>query len=166
MSTLATATLIQSIVNLLTEAYAGPPDPRSTWFIDNEPDSGLLGTLANVSAVEASTSADGSGEPGSTIASNVEHLRWSLANANAALRGEAYNPNWSESWNLLDADEVKWDRLRRELRAEFETLCEAIKNHSELQGVFLDGVLALVPHAAFHLGIIRQMVERVKSDIR
>jgi len=166
MSTLATATLIQSIVNLLTEAYAGPPDPRSTWFIDNEPDSGILGTLANVSAIEASTSADGSGEPGSTIASNVEHLRWSLANANAALRGENFNSKWSESWNLLDADEAKWDRLRRELRSEFETLREAIKRQEDLPGDYLDGTLALVPHAAFHLGIIRQMVERVKSDIR
>ena len=55
MSTLPTATLIQSIADLLTEAYAGPPNPSSTWFIDNEPDSGILGILAGVSAAEAPT---------------------------------------------------------------------------------------------------------------
>jgi hypothetical protein len=31
-----------------------------------------------------------------------------------------------------------------------------------LQGDYLNGVLALIPHAAFHLGIIRQMIERVR----
>jgi len=32
-----------------------------------------------------------------------------------------------------------------------------------LQGDYLNGVLALIPHAAFHLGLIRQMIERVRS---
>jgi hypothetical protein len=33
MTTIPTAAVITSIVDLLTEAYAGPPDPSSTWFI-------------------------------------------------------------------------------------------------------------------------------------
>lgn len=163
MSTLPTTTLIKSIVDLLTEAYAGPPDPKVTWFIDNEPDSGILGALKSVSAAEASTSVDGSGKSGSTIASNVEHLRWSVANANAAMRGKPYNPNWAESWELLNADETAWDRLRQALRLEYEALREAIKMQEDLPGDYLNGVLALIPHAAFHLGVIRQMIERVRS---
>jgi hypothetical protein len=163
MSTLPTTTLINSIVDLLTEAYAGPPNPKATWFIDNEPDSGILGILKSVTAVEASTSVDGSGKSGSTIASNVEHLRWSVANANAAMRGKPYNRNWAESWDLLDADEAAWDRLRQELRLEYEALSEAIKMQEDLPGDYLNGVLGLIPHAAFHLGVIRQMIERVRS---
>ncbi len=162
MNAKSTRALIDAIVTLLTEAYDGPPDPSSTWFIDNEANSGILGILDSVSAVEASTSVDGSQNPGTTIAANVEHLRWSVANANAAFRGAPYNPNWSESWQLLDADEEKWNRLRRDLRAEFEALREVVGQQEELQGDYLLGVLAMIPHAAFHLGLIRQMIERVR----
>jgi hypothetical protein len=162
MANLATSTLIQSIITLLTGAYAGPPDPRSTWFIDNEPDSGILGIIAGVTAAEASQSVDGSGQPGTTIAANIEHLRWSLANANAALQGQDYQGNWKESWALTGADEARWDQLRRALRSEFEALLQNIQKQEELSGEYLNGVLALVPHAAYHLGTIRQMVERVR----
>jgi hypothetical protein len=164
MIMLDTSTLIQSIIDLLTEVYAGAPDPSETWFIDNEPDSGILGTLASISAIEASTSVDGSGGVGTTIAANVEHLRWSLANANAALRGETYNSNWSESWTMHEATEVKWGQLRQELQGELQVLLDAIKIQEHLPGDFLNGVLALIPHAAFHLGLIRQMIERVRSS--
>jgi hypothetical protein len=37
--------LTESIITLLTEAYPGPPDHTATWFIDNDPDSGILGIL-------------------------------------------------------------------------------------------------------------------------
>jgi hypothetical protein len=158
-----TGALLQSVVMLLTEAYDGPPDPSQTWFVDNERNSGILGILATVSAAEASRSVDGSGQNGSTIAANVEHLRWSLANVNATMRGEDYRNNWSESWILVGADEAEWDRLRHALRAEYQTLREAILRQEELDDVYLNGLLSLVPHAAFHLGIIRQMIERVRD---
>lgn len=162
MNGISASALLHSVVDLLTEAYAGPPDPGSTWFIDNEPDSGILGLLDRTSALEASTSVDGGGAAGSTIASNAEHLRWSLANMNAAIRGEDFG-RWSESWNLIEADPAGWDRLRAELRSEFEILTEALKKQTELEEEYLTGVLALLPHAAYHLGTIRQMVERVRG---
>lgn len=155
--------LINSIVELLTEAYTGPPDPNATWFIDNAPNSGILGQLESVTAEEASTPIDNKGEPGTTIAAHAEHLRWSLANANNAMRGEPYNPDWSESWKLLKVDSEGWDRLRISLRDEYETMRQALMNQTEApQDEYLLGVMALVPHAAYHLGTIRQMIERVR----
>src|SRR5512146_2015388 len=103
MNSLPVSTLMDSLIILLTEAYAGPPNPKSTWFIDNEPDSGILGILSLVSAAEASTSVDGSGKEGTTIAANTEHLRWSLSMINAAIRGEPFQGRWKESWNLVTA---------------------------------------------------------------
>lgn len=158
-----TSVFINSFVDLLTEAYDGPPDPSSTWFIDNETDSGILGILAGVSAEEASKSIHETGERGSTIAANAEHLRWSLANFNAAMRGEPYSTKWSESWDLLHADQAGWDRLRKALRAEFEALREGMKKQAEIPEEYFIAVLAILPHAAYHLGTIRQMVERVRS---
>jgi hypothetical protein len=161
MKTLTVKTVIGSVVELLTEAYEGPPDPSRTWFIDNEPDSGVLGILAGVSAEEASISVDGSRNTGTTIASNAEHLRWSLSAMNAAIRGEPLG-KWEESWRLLEADEIAWDRLRSALRSEFEGLRQALNSQTELPEEYLSGLLALVPHAAYHLGTIRQMIERVR----
>ncbi len=163
MSTIPVAALIEAIVVLLTEAYPGPPDPSGTWFIDNEPDSGVLGLIAGLTAEEASTSVHPDGDPGSTIAAHVEHLRWSLANVNATLRGEEYNARWSESWLVQEADPNSWDSLRHALQAEFEALCAALNKQTELEGVYLTGILALAPHAAYHLGVVRQMIERARA---
>lgn len=163
MTDLSSTAVINSIVYLLTEAYTGPPDPSSTWFIDNEPDSGVLGIIASVTAVEASTSVDGSGESGTTIAANVEHLRWSLAMMNAAIRGEPFEGKWKESWLLLAVDDARWDALRDELRAEFEILRQGLQAQTDLPEQYLTGTLALLPHAAYHLGTIRQMIERARA---
>ncbi len=157
-----TKVVIQTIITLLSEAYAGPSDSTSTWFIDNEPDSGILGIIAAVSVAEASWSANNE-DPGTTIASHVEHLRWSLANANGALMGKPYQPNWKESWNTVTADESKWKYLQVELRKEFEMLRKNIENQADLPGEYLLGVMALIPHAAYHLGTIRQLIERAHS---
>jgi hypothetical protein len=162
MTSIPTTAVLDSVALLLTEAYLGPPDPSSTWFIDNEPDSGILGILVHVSAAEASTSIDGSGETGTTIASHLEHLRWSLGMMNAAIRGEPLG-EWSESWRVVTVDEAAWDRLRSSLRDELETLLRALKSQRDLPEDYLTGVLALLPHAAYHLGNIRQMIERVRS---
>ena len=69
MSNIAFDTLKQSILTLLTEAYAGPPDPHETWFVDNAPDSGIFGAIRGLSAAQASRSVDGSGRRGTTVAS-------------------------------------------------------------------------------------------------
>jgi len=160
MTSIPVTTLVNAIAELLTEAYAGPPDPSSTWFIDNEPVSGILGLLSRISAAQASQPVNGAAGPGSTIAAHAEHLRWSLANTNAAMRGEPFG-NWKESWQMIRTDPGEWDRLRASLRHEFETLREAIRRQTELPGEYLLGALVLLPHAAYHLGTIRQMIERV-----
>lgn len=156
-------TVINAIVNLLTEAYDGPPDPSATWFIDNEPNSGILGLLEGVTAAEASRSVGGSTEPGSTIAGNAEHLRWSLAQINAVMRGEPWTAKWAESWRLYDGAETEWDLLRRTLREEYETLRETIKRQEDLPGEYLIGAIAMLPHAAYHLGTIRQLISWVRA---
>ena len=165
MADISVKSFTQAVVVLLTEAYAGPPNPSSTWFIDNEPDSGILGVLKQVSAEEASRPVDGEGKPGSTIAANAEHLRWSLSRANAYLRGEVPEGRWQESWQLIRADPAHWDKLRADLRSEYETLRAAILRQDDLQDEYLLGVLALIPHAAYHLGTIRQMIERVRQPV-
>jgi len=164
VSTIPVSDLTQSIVDLLMEAYQGPPDANTpTWFNDNDPNGGVFGLISPLSAVEASTSADDSGKPGTTVASHIEHLRWSLANANGALRGDPYQSNWIESWKIISVDIAEWNLLRLTLQTEVKTICNAIQKQENLEGPFLNGLLALVPHAAYHLATIRQIIERIRN---
>ncbi len=146
----------ESLLELLSEAYTGP-NHAYTWFIGNEPGSGLFGTLDGLSAEDASRARSHN----STVAAHTEHLRWSLAHANAFARGETPPGSWPESWSVREVDAGAWDDLRAALRREFETLLEAIKQKEDFSdSQMLTGIMALVPHAAYHLGAIRQMVAR------
>jgi hypothetical protein len=144
----------ESLLELLSEAYTGP-NHTYTWFIGNGPGSGLFGTLDGISAEDASRA-----QPyGSTVAAHTEHLRWSLAHANVFARGEVPAGNWAESWSLCEVDAAVWDELRAALRREYETLLAAIEQQEDFSDPqMLTGIMALVPHAAYHLGAIRQMV--------
>ncbi len=164
MNTVPVPTMTKMIVDLLVEAYDGPPDAHSpTWFNDNDPNAGVLGQIRPLTAAEASFSADGSSKPGTTVASHVEHLRWSLANANGAMRGEPYDSHWSNSWKVTSVSEPEWERLRDDLRKEYQDACALIAQQESLEGEYLYGGFALVPHAAYHLATIRQIIERVRE---
>lgn len=122
-----------------------------TWFIDR---AGLFETLAGLSAREAWVRIVARG---STIAGHADHLRWSLAMANAIARGESPSLRWAESWNVGEVDDERWARLREDLRREYEAF------HARLTPGFdladretLFGVLGMIAHAAYHLGAIRQ----------
>lgn len=143
----------ESLLELFSEAYTGPNHPY-TWFIGNEAGSGLFGTLEKLSTEDASRVQPS----GTTVAAHTEHLRWSLAHANTFARGETPTGSWPESWSLREVDAGAWDDLRAALRREYETLLGAIKQQEDFSDPqTLTGIMALVPHAAYHLGAIRQM---------
>ena len=147
-------TLRNVLQELFAEAYTGPNGPH-TWFIDNRPDSGILGTLGGVSAEDASRPSP----TGSTIAGHAEHLRWSLALTNAYVRGENPTPSWAESWTVRAVDAEAWEELRADLRREYEEVLAALGRQEDVSDPqTLTGILALTPHAAYHLGSVRQMV--------
>ena len=66
-------------------------------------------------------------------------------------------------WRLT---KTAWERLRSDLKKEFELLRENLQKQNDLSGDYLTGVMALIPHAAYHLGTIRQQIERVRMDTK
>lgn len=149
-----TETLRNVVLELFSEAYTGPNGPQG-WFIDNRPGSGLFGTLEGVSAEDASRLSPS----GSTVAAHTEHLRWSLALTNAYVRGENPTPSWAESWTVKTVDAEAWDALRADLRLEYEEVLAALGRQEDVSDPqTLTGIMALTPHAAYHLGAVRQMV--------
>lgn len=155
--------LITSIAReLFIEAYEGAQG-EATWFVNNDPNCGILGSIAPLTAEQASQTLT---EGGRSVAAHVEHLRWSLANVNAVARGGAWNPDWSVSWSVQTVTDAQWNDLQANLRNEYNMVLEAL-GAVELDGSdrpMLTGILALAPHAAHHLGTIRQMAKCIAAQ--
>jgi hypothetical protein len=81
------------VSEFLEEVYDGQKYDY-TWFINNEPNSGILGTIKGISSDEASTQIK---KHGTTIAAHIEHLRWTLEKTNSYLCGEKTSMIWLES---------------------------------------------------------------------
>jgi hypothetical protein len=156
MPAIETDTIISVARELFSEAYEGAQG-ANTWFVNNEPNCGILGSVSTLNAEQASrTLANG----GRSVAAHIEHLRWSLANVNTVARGGEWNPDWSTSWSVQTVTDQEWKQLQTNLRHEYELVLEAM-SELDLDGVdraILTGILSLAPHAAHHLGTIRQMV--------
>lgn len=162
MDSIPNETFRNVLLELFTEACDGP-SKSYTWFIDNAPKSGLLGTLEDITSEEASRTFN---ENGSTIAAHTEHLRWSLVLSNAYMRGEQPKSPWSESWLVKTVNVDEWNTLRSSLRSEYETLQTGIQKQQDFSDEqILTGAFAFVAHAAYHLGSIRQMKKLLKKDI-
>lgn len=154
--------LARLALQLFDEAYRGPDNPKGTWFVDNEPGCGFLGTLRGLTAEQASAPLPPGGGP--TVASHAGHLRYALSLANRAAKGEdAYaGADWSGSWSRTTVSAEEWAELTAGLEAEVEQFRRVIAGG----GVFgdenlLGGTLAVIAHGAWHLGAVRQGLGRV-----
>jgi len=156
--TIAKEIIEKALLALFEEAYVGPPDPRGTWFADNEARGGFLGTIERLDAAAASRPLS-AGEPLS-VASHAGHIRYSLHLTNLAMRGENPYPDadWKGSWARRVVGEAEWKELVAAIAKEIDDLREAfaagmVKWDDE---VIATGTLAALMHGAWHLGAIRQ----------
>jgi hypothetical protein len=156
--------LTKAALSLYDEGYLGYPEPKGTWFTDNEPKCGLIGTIEGLGAADASRPLGG-GDPLS-LASHVDHVRFALNLANRAAKGEHpyKDANWARSWDTRKVDDAEWRALVAALRKEYEDfrlVLSAGKAWDDQQ--FLTGALGLIAHGAWHLGAIRQALGLIKA---
>ena len=156
--TIARDIIEKALLALFEEAYVGPPDPRGTWFADNEPRCGFLGTIERLDAARASKPLF-PGDPLSA-ASHAGHIRYSLHLTNLAMRGGNPYPDadWKGSWDVRQVDAGEWKELVAAIAKEIDDLREAfaagmVKWDDE---IIATGTLAALMHGAWHLGAIRQ----------
>lgn len=151
---------IKSTLDLLKELYIGVHDDQ-TWVIDRNPGHGFTAAIATISAEQASTPIV---EGGSTIAAHTEHLRWSLTYAMEFYKGKTPSADWAESWTIHEVNEEEWGELQQGLLDAYLLVRETISKIEDWSNEFLfTGTLALVPHAAYHLGSVKQMMLLIKS---
>jgi hypothetical protein len=154
-----TSDLTQSLDCLFRELVHGAPETGA--FVLNPRDRGLLASLDQLNAADASVSRDG----GASVAAHAAHLAYGLSLLNRWAAGE--NPyadaDWSAAWRIADVREEEWAGIRRRLRDEAERWHEALRSDRSIGGVELNGVLASIAHLAYHLGAIRQIQPRIRG---
>ena len=135
---------------LLTEAYEGSVQ---AWFSDHN--TGLFSSLQNLTAEQASSK---------PIAAHTEHLRWALAMVNAMMRGERPVMDWKQSWTVQTVTKLEWQKILEQLKLEYQTLMDNMPSDPDLTDrMFVTSGVALVAHAAYHLGAIRQMMSQARA---
>ena len=143
--------VFESTLTLLKETFEGAQGP-STYFVDNEPGNGFLGTIEKLDAARASKPISKSG---ATIAGHVHHAGFHLDTTSAWIRGDRADRDWSQSWSIRAVDDREWRRLREALRRQYDELLRVIESEPSAIGESLPTTLGAIAHAAYHLGAVR-----------
>ncbi|RVT96498.1 hypothetical protein EOD41_20235 [Mucilaginibacter limnophilus] len=152
---------IDSFLEIFDELYIGSYGKSFTWVIDRDPGQGFIDVIKAISAEDASRPLN---QSGSTIAAHTEHLRWSLNYALTFFEGKQERRDWNESWKVKAVTTEEWKNLQSTLLNEYIAVRTAVLEATNLDNPqFLTGVMALLPHAAYHLGAIKQMVLMLKE---
>jgi hypothetical protein len=141
---------------LFAELVVGSPDPTKPTSMLNRGDPGLLASLESISAAAASSTHAGA----SSIASNVEHLRYGLSLLNAWVGGAPVpwnDADWTAAWKNPAVTELEWRARRDALRREATAWLAALSEPRELSERELRWVIGSIAHLAYHLGAIRQI---------
>jgi hypothetical protein len=145
--------LTQGLLCLFSELVHGAPEAGA--FVLNPRDRGLLASLDELSAADASASSNG----GATIAAHAAHLAYGLSLLNRWAAGE--NPygdaDWSEAWRVGRVTADEWSDIRRRLRDAAQRWHDVLGSDRNVAGTELNGVLASIAHIAYHLGAMRQI---------
>jgi hypothetical protein len=153
---------------VLQELLDGPGAP-GTAVVLNTGDAGLLGSLARISAAEASRSvrpADATGAPGATLAAHAEHVRFGLSLLNRWARegGDPFTgARWDEAWKIATVNEATWTEIRAGLEAEARMWKETLATREAYSTRDLLWAIGSVAHLAYHLGAMRQIVPSVRG---
>lgn len=148
-------TVLKPFLELLREIYIGS-EVEQTWIIDGKPGHGVTAAINEITAEQASQPLV---EGGSTIAAHTEHLRWSLEFAMTFYNGEQPTGNWEESWAIRKVSDEEWEQLQLALLVAYQKVIYAIKEVKDWSNPhLLKGTIALLPHAAYHLGAVKQLL--------
>src|SRR3954452_11368187 len=108
-----TSDINPSLARLFSELTDGT-HPKGA-FVLNSGDRGLMRSLEDVSAEEASHAVN----DGATIAAHAQHLRYGLSLMNRWMTegGDPFaDAKWDEAWNTSRVDEAAWTEIRDGLR--------------------------------------------------
>ena len=149
-STIPITHVTEAIATLLDEAF----NHGRGYFLD--PHASIFETLASVTAAQASVPLAG---VGATIAAQVKHIAFDLGYVAQCLCHPATPPaDWGEVWRTVGrVSHSEWQAIQQELRTNYHHLNTLFAEPSMWTTPHnLSLAIALIAHAAYHLGEIRQ----------
>ena len=155
MATISTDVMIGQLVAVLHEAFEGSPQPWS-YFTDGPAESALLGTLARVTAAQASQPV-----AGTSIAAHTHHVLFGLRASAAWIGGDRSPHDWKQSWSVKTVDDAAWSRLQQDLRQAYDGLRRAIQSQAAASLESAGGAIGAIAHVAYHLGAVRQKAAHI-----
>jgi hypothetical protein len=150
-----------SLTTLFSELVLGAPLGGGA-FILNSGDAGLLRSLDNLSAADASRSV----HDGATIAAHAQHLRYdlSLMNRWATEGGNPFmDAKGEEAWKISRVGDGEWAEIRSGLGGEARRWLDALGSPRGVTGVEVSGMIASIVHLAYHFGAIRQIAASARG---
>ena len=154
-----TQEMTKTLGTLLAELIEGPL--KNGGYMLNPGDPGLFRSLDHVSAAEASKLTP----TGSSIAANVDHLRYGFSLMNRWSKGE--NPfggaDWADSWKKTSVSDDQWQQLRAALQAEATRWLEVVRQPRDVSDEGLSAMVGSIAHLAYHLGAIRQISQAARG---
>lgn len=148
-----------AIIQLLHECFEGRPDGQEyTWFVEGK--EGIFDALETVDAEKASIKPSAAC---ASIAAHAFHIRYALRGANAYLGGPPQEGDWESSWAKQTVSETEWEELKKDIYHQYSFFVDYFSKETvdfpDEQAVI--GFTAQLPHMAFHLGAIRQIMKIV-----
>lgn len=141
---------------LFRECFEGVPAGKDyTWFVQGK--EGILDALESTSASRASIKPS---EHCASIAAHAYHILFALRGAGESIGMPGPEGTWESSWDKQTATPEEWEELINEIRSTYTQLLKWFESNEEWSDPeAVVGSLALLPHMAFHLGAIRQLMK-------
>jgi hypothetical protein len=150
MSGLEARVITGRLLTILDEAFHGASGPV-TYFVDNRPGFGLLGSFGNLDAASASRAVGGS-----SIAAHVEHVVFAMEASADWITGDRTPRDWKASWRASAVDDETWPLLLERLHHEYQQLRAAIEEGAMTSEDAFGEAVGAIAHVAYHLGSVRQ----------
>jgi len=150
-----------ALLTLFTEAFEGKAaDEDYTWFVEGK--EGIFDALETADAEHASMRPS---PKVNTLAAHTNHVRFILWLANEYGEGREPEADWEGSWSVQSVDPIAWDALREDVRREYTKARAWLENLEEWSddAPTALGIMAVLPHVAYHLGAMRQMLRTVSA---
>jgi hypothetical protein len=156
-----TTTLAPILALLFGELVDGPA--TSTAYMLNTGDAGLLRSLNQLSAADASATVSGGG----SVAAHTDHLRYGLSLMNRWAIGEDRyrDADWGMSWRLSQVSDGEWRSLCGALADEAHRWHATLGTPRDVKESELSFMIASIAHLAYHLGAIRQIARNARGPV-
>ena len=147
-----------SLLALWKEIFE-PTGDGPHWILDSG--TSLFETLSDITADEASIPVS---KQSSNLAAQVNHTSFYIE---ALREGIATNfqakADWDGSWQVGAVDDAQWQALIDKLRANYDWFTRIATENEIWTEDYVGGAFAMIAHAAYHLGEIRQGIGVIRS---